>query len=418
MRNVPMCRIRRNLPSAALPDPRARAYDEVSALLRRCGTPAGARVAITAGSRGIDGVVGVLRATVRAVADAGGHPFLFSAMGSHGGGTPEGQRDVLAGLGITEDAVGAPVSCSDRVVELGETGAPLPGLPVFFAEEAAAADAVIAVNRIKPHTSFHGPHESGLLKMLTVGSGRARGAAMVHRLGWSNMVAAIEAIGAVVLDRLPVIGGLGLVQDPYERLAAVEAMAADDIAERESRLLERARALLPRLPVDDLDALVVREMGKAYSGCGMDTNVIGRLRLEGMPEPERPRVRCLGVLDLAEDSHGNATGVGLADFTTERLVRAIDRSATYLNCLTSGGPQRAAVPMAFPDDAALLDAMGQMLRPQREADVRMAVIDNTLSLDSLWVSEAVLPEVAAVEEIEVTDRRPGPAFDAAGRLLP
>ncbi|MDA0567385.1 hypothetical protein LG943_24125 [Streptomonospora sp. S1-112] len=416
MRNVPLARIRRRLPSAALADPAGRAYDQTAALLGAAGVGAGATVAITAGSRGIHGIAEVLGAVARAAADAGARPVLFSAMGSHGGGTPEGQRDVLAALGVTEETVGAPVSCSDRVVLLGETGPPLPGLPVYFAEEAAAADAIVAVNRIKPHTSFHGPHESGLLKMLTVGAGRARGAAMVHRLGWAHMVGAIAAISAVVLERLPVVGGIGLVQDPYERLSVVEGVAAEAIAEREAALLERARALLPRLPVDELDALIVREMGKTYSGCGMDTNVIGRLRLEGMAEPDRPRIRCLGVLDLSPDSHGNATGVGLADFTTERLAAAIDREATYLNCLTSGGPQRAAVPMTFPDDAALLDAMGRMLRPADEARVRMAVIDNTLALDEMWVSAAVLAEVAAAEEVEVLDRRPGPGFDDRGRL--
>ncbi|QBI54977.1 hypothetical protein [Streptomonospora litoralis] len=418
MRSVPLNRIRRSLPSAALPDPEERARAEVADLLERRAVPAGARVAFTAGSRGIGGVVGVLRGAVRAAADRGCRPFLFAAMGSHGGGTPAGQRDVLDSLGITEEALGAPVVCSDRVADLGETGDPLPGLPVYFAEEAATADAVVAVNRIKPHTSFHGPHESGLLKMLSVGAGRARGAAMVHRLGWASMVDAIAAISSAVMARVPLIGGLGLVQDPYEGLAAIEALDAGRMAEGEARLLESARRLLPRLPVDDLDALVVREMGKSYSGCGMDTNVIGRLRLEGMAEPERPRIRCLAVLDLAEDSHGNATGMGLADFTTERLARAVDRGATYLNCLTSGGPQRAAVPMTYPDDAAVLAAMGDMLRPEREADVRLAVIDNTLALDEMWVSDPVLAEVAENEEAEVTERTPELRFDSGGRLLP
>ncbi|GAB3466327.1 lactate racemase domain-containing protein [Streptomonospora sediminis] len=418
MRSVPLNRIRRSLPAAALADPGDRAREQVGALLDGSGVPAGARVAFTAGSRGIGGITEVLRGAVQAAADRGCRPLLFSTMGSHGGGTAEGQRDVLTSLGITEEAVGAPVSCSAEVVQLGETGDPLPGLPVHFAAEAAAADAIIAVNRVKPHTSFHGPHESGLLKMLSVGAGRASGAAMVHRLGWARMVEAIGAISSAVLQRAPVIGGLALVQDPYEGLAAVEGLPADGIAAGEARLLETARELLPRLPVDDLDALVVREMGKAYSGCGMDTNVIGRLRLEGMAEPARPHIRCLAVLDLAADSHGNATGVGLADFTTERLAGAIDRQSTYLNCLTSGGPQRAAVPMTYPDDAAVLEAMGTMLRPEREADVRLAVIDNTLALDRMWVSDPVLAEAAATEEIEVEERIERPRFDGAGRLLP
>lgn len=415
-----MVRIARDLPSPSnpVPDPAATAHRETVALLHRHGDLRGGRVAVTAGSRGIAGIAEVLRGAAQAVRDAGAEPLLFSAMGSHGGGTGAGQREILTALGITETATGAPVSCSDRVVTVGETGPPLPGLPVHVAEEAARADAVLAVNRVKPHTSFHGPHESGLLKMLTVGAGRAPGAATVHRLGWQHMVDAIDAIARVVIDRLPVLGGLAIVQDARERPAVIEAVAAADLRTREPELLELARGLLPRLPVDTLDGLLVREMGKAYSGCGMDTNVIGRLRLEGMPEPARPRIRCLGVLDLAEGSHGNATGVGLADLTTERLARSIDRRATYLNCLTSGGPQRAAVPMTFADDGELVDAMGQLLkvRPDHEGDARMAVIDNTLHLDSLWVSQALLPEVRAAEDVEVLDSRPC-LVDDTGRVV-
>lgn len=419
MRRVPLHRIRRALPSAALDDPEGAAYQQTAALLSGHGPLDGADVAITAGSRGIEGITDLLRGVVGAVREAGARPFLFSAMGSHGGGTGSGQRAVLASLGVTEESVGASVSCSDRVVHLGETAEPQPGLPVYFAEEAARADAIIAVNRVKPHTSFHGPHESGLLKMLTVGAGRADGAAMVHRLGWHRMVPAIEAIAAVVVDRLPVIGGIAVVQDAHEQAAAVEGVAAGALAERESELLDLARRLLPRLPVDRLDALVVRMMGKAFSGCGMDTNVIGRLRLEGMAEPENPSIRCLGVLDLDDGSHGNATGVGLADFTTERLAAKVDRTATYLNCLTSGGPQRAAVPMTFPDDAALIDAMGRMLKPHpgEEGEVRMAIIDDTLHLESLWVSDALLPEISGAEEVEVVESRPGPLFDDTGGLV-
>ncbi len=414
-----MHRITRHLPSRPVTDPAGLAYRETAALLRAHGDLRGSRVAITAGSRGIAGLTDVLAAAARAVTDAGAEPLLFSAMGSHGGGTGPGQRDILTALGVTEETTGARVSCSDRVAHLGQTAAPLPGLPVYFAEEAAQADAVLAVNRIKPHTSFHGPHESGLLKMLTVGAGRAKGAAMVHRLGWHHMVDAIDAIARVVVERLPVLGGLALVQDAHENMATIEGVPAPELATRESELLDQARGLLPRLPVDTLDALVVREIGKAYSGCGMDTNVIGRLRLEGMPEPQRPHIRCLGVLDLAEGSHGNATGIGLADMTTERLVRAVDRQATYLNCLTSGGPQRAAIPMTFADDAELVDAMGQMLKvpPDEEGDIRMAIIDNTLHLGTLWVSGAVLADVGDVETIEVTETRPGPVSGDSGRVV-
>lgn len=399
-----------------LENPAARVREETARLLSQAALPPGARVAITAGSRGIRDIADIYRVIVSAVREAECEPFLFSSMGSHGRGTAEGQREVLESLGVTEEFVGAPVICSERVRLVGETQGPLPGLPVYVAEEAAEADAVLPVNRVKPHTSFHGPQESGLMKMLAVGAGRAEGASMVHRLGWENMVDAIRSIGSVVLERLPVVGGIAVVQNGREEPAVVRGVAAEKMPEEEAGLLELARGYLPRLPADDLDVLIVREMGKDYSGTGMDTNVIGRLRLEGLPEPDSPQIRYLGVLDLSEASHGNATGVGLADFTTRRLAREIDPEATYLNCLTSGGPIRAAVPMTLEDDRTLLDAVWKALKPLRDSEVRMMVIEDTLHLERLWVSEALLREVSALEDVDVAGELNPLQFDELGRM--
>jgi hypothetical protein len=348
--------------------------------------------------------------------EAGHEPFLFSSMGSHGRGTAEGQRELLRSLGVTEEKVGAPVSCSDEVVRIGETEGPLGGLPVFVAREAAEADRVLVVNRIKPHTSFHGSHESGLMKMLAVGMGRAPGASMVHRLGWGSMVGAVESIGGAVLERLNVIGGLALVENAREETAVVRGLPGEGIPDGETALLEEARDYMPSLPVGELDLCVVREMGKNYSGTGMDTNIIGRLRLQGIPEPEEPRIQYLAVLDLSEASHGNATGVGLADFTTRRLVEKIDQEATYLNCLTSGGPGRAAVPMTLPDDEDLFEAVWKALKPESLAEVRVAVVDNTLHLGELWVSEALVEEVEGRDGAEVVGEPVPLRFDSRGRM--
>ena len=390
---------------------------EVESLLRRSALAPGSRVGITAGSRGIADAVGAYRAAVETLRSAGHSPFLFSSMGSHGRGTAEGQRELLDSLGVTEEKIGAPVLCSDEVARVGETGPPLPGLPVYAAREAVEADGVLVVNRVKPHTSFHGSHESGLMKMIAVGMGRSNGASMVHRLGWEAMVDAIISIGSAALEKLTVIGGLAIVENAREETALVRGLAASEILEGETPLLETARGYLPRLPVDRLDLCVVREMGKNYSGTGMDTNVIGRLRLQGLPEPESPSIRYLGVLDLSEASHGNANGVGLADFTTERLANKIDREATYLNCLTSGGVIRAAVPMTLSDDRSLFEAAWQALKPERAEEVRLAVIDNTLRLEKLWVSEGLAPEMEDRQGGEVSgDPRPL-EFDAEGRLI-
>lgn len=406
--------VRQRFDAPSVPDLSAAVRKEVHKLLREATLAPGARVGITAGSRGIAGVAEVCRAAVETLKEAGYEPFLFSSMGSHGGGTAEGQRDLLTSLDVTEEKVGAPVSCSDEVVELGETGPPLAGLPVYVAREAVESDAVLVLNRVKPHTSFHGPHESGLLKMLAVGMGRAKGATMVHRLGWDRMSDSVAAIGGAVLDRLRILGGLALVENAREETAVVEGLAPGDLLGGEARLLKTAWSLMPSLPVDDIDLLVVREMGKDYSGTGMDTNIIGRLRLEGIPEPERPRIKYLAVLELSEASHGNATGIGLADFTTERLVARVDRKATYLNCLTTGGPIRAAIPMIYPTDEDLFEAALQALKPDSPEDVRLVIVDNTLHLGTSWLSENLageLKEGAGVvgEPVEL-------GFDTTGRM--
>ncbi len=416
MDGLKLVKIRQSFEAPVVAGPEERVFEETARLLSESGLRGGASVAITAGSRGIRGIRRMCEAAARAAREAGCEPFFFASMGSHGRGTPEGQREVLESLDITEEGVGAPVSCSERVVRVGETSGPLAGLPVYFAEEAAEAGAVLALNRIKPHTSFRGPRESGLMKMLAVGAGRAEGAAMVHGLGWENMAGAIQSIGNVILDELPVLGGIAVVQNGREEPAVVEGVPAARLLEREPELLEVARGLLPRLPVDGLDALVVRRMGKDYSGTGMDTNVIGRLRLEGLPEPESPAIRHLGVLDLTESSRGNATGVGLADFTTRRLVEKIDREATYLNCLTSGSPTRAAIPMTLEDDRELLEAIWQSLKLQDGSGVRLAVIEDTLHLEELWLSEAAAKEALQKEGIEAVGDPTPLGFDPDGAL--
>jgi hypothetical protein len=415
LEGLKLVEVRQSFEAPAVTDVSETVREEVGKLLRRRNLPPGSRVGITAGSRGVNDAVEVYRACVKTLIEVGHSPFLFAAMGSHGRGTADGQRDLLGSLGVTEEKIGAPVFCSDEVLGLGETIGPRTGLPVYAAREAAEADGILIVNRVKPHTSFHGPHESGLMKMLAVGMGRARGAEMVHRLGWGAMVEAVESIGGAALERLPVIGGLAVVENAREQTALIQGLLPEEISDGESHLLELAREYMPALPLDEMDVLVVREMGKNYSGTGMDTNVIGRLRLEGLPEPQRPSIHYLAVLDLSEASHGNATGVGLADFVTERLAAKVDREATYLNCLTSGGPIRAAVPMTLPDDRSVFEAIWKALKPERDADVRLMIVDNTLHLGRLWVSERLVGELAERERVEVVGEPFPLQFDAEGR---
>lgn len=399
MDEIRLLKVRQHFEAPVVSDLYQEVRREVGRLVDSYARDSGSRIAITAGSRGVSDAVEVYQAIVKTLEDMGHEPFLFAAMGSHGRGTAEGQRELLGSLGVTEEKVGAPVLCSDEVVQLGETTSPLAGLPVYAAREAVEADGVLAVNRVKPHTSFHGAYESGLMKMISVGMGRAKGATMVHRLGWGSMVEAVESIGSVVLDRTPTVGGLAIVENARKEIAQVKGLTAAELPSGEPPLLELARSYMPRLPVDGLDLCVVREMGKNYSGTGMDTNIIGRLRLQGLPEPEEPFIQCLAVMDLSAASHGNATGVGLADFTTERLAEKVDREATYLNCLTSGGPIRAAIPMTLPDDEAVFEAVWKALKPEGANQVRIAVIDNTSQLEDLWISENLISELDEESEV-------------------
>ena len=417
MDQIRLVKVRQHFEAPTVPDLAREVRDELESLLQQYQLESNSRVAITAGSRGINDAVEVYQAAVELLKEEGHEPFLFSSMGSHGRGTADGQRDLLRSLGVTEEKIGAPVLCSAEVVQLGETEEPLAGLPVYASKEAAEADGILAINRVKPHTSFHGPYESGLMKMLAVGMGRDKGASMVHQLGWSSMVESIESIGGAVLERLPVIGGLAIIENAHEETALVKGLPGSEIPESETQLLELARDYMPFLPIDQADLCVVREMGKNYSGTGMDTNVIGRLRLQGIPEPTEPAIQFLAVLDLSEASHGNATGVGLADFTTERLVEKIDYEATYLNCLTSGGPIRAAVPITLPTDEALFEAVWQALKPERLGEVRLLIVNNTLHLEEMWISETLLEMVEDREEIEVVGEPFPLEFDSGGYMI-
>ena len=365
----------------------------------------GARVAITAGSRGIGDLPAVLRAAADVVREAGGDPFIAPCMGSHGGATAEGQRAVLEGLGVTEETVGAEIVSSMDVVSVGESAL---GGPVWASRDVAEADGVIVVNRVKPHTDFHGEVESGLVKMLVIGAGKHAGALSAHghtiRHGFP---AVLRDHGEKLLAGLPVLCGIALVEDQREHTALLEVLRPDEFFTREHELLARAYELLPRLPFDQLDVLVVDELGKDVSGTGMDTNVIGRVSFWGGGErPARPRITRIFVRGLTPATHGNACGIGMADFTTARCVAGIDRAATDLNCITSNGPEDARIPIACAHDREALAVALQTAGVRDPADVRLAWVRDTGHLERIAVSEALLDEVRAGETL----RPAGPLF--------
>jgi len=409
-----MVRVRQRFPRPRVADAAGEVRAELARLNLQSRIRPGDRIAITAGSRGIREIVSVLRSAADAVRAAGGEPCLVGAMGSHGGGTADGQRRLLAHLGITPEAVGAPVSTSMETVEVGRTPR---GFTAYCDRVAASCDGILVVNRIKPHTGFREPFGSGLMKMLGVGLGKAPGATQIHREGAGEpMARAIREIAECVLRGGRILGGLAIVENAYDETARIVAVPPERIVADEPVLFREARGLMPKLPVDAMDLLIVDEMGKNYSGTGMDVNVIGRWRIAGVPEPDAPRAERIAVLRLSEASEGNAQGIGLADFTTRALVDRIDFGATYLNCIVSTYVQRAMLPMVLATERdAVMAALGSvgLAAPNGARVVR---VPNTLHVDEAWVSVPLVRDLEGRPEVAVEGEPEAMRFDAAGRL--
>jgi len=372
----------------------------------------GMSVAVTAGSRGITNIALILKAVVHVLRDLGAKPFIVSAMGSHGGGTTPGQERVLHHLGITEESVGAPFRMTSTAVEMGTTES---GRTLFVDAEAAKADGIFVVNRIKPHTAFRESLASGLLKMLSVGLGKVPGATQVHKLGSSGLYSGVLEIGLLALRKLPVLGGLAIVENSLEETARLEVLLPEEMEEKERELLRYSWELLPRLPLGTLDLLMIEEIGKNYSGTGMDTNVIGRWKDMDVKGPITPEIKRIVVLRLCEASEGNANGIGMADFTTRKLVEAIDWKATLTNVHTTGFWSRAFCP-PFPgsDREAIRWALDSLKQPP-DVPLSAARIRNTLHLEELWLNEAASSAAKDCEKIgELQPLR----FNEEGDLLP
>lgn len=400
-----MAPIRQRVTEDAVTDPVACMVEQLRALPLAGPVRQGMRVAIGVGSRGIHGIAELVAALAAELRALGAAPFVVPAMGSHGGGTAEGQRAVLEGYGITAAALGVPIESAMDTVVIGETAA---GMPVHVDARAARADGLVVINRIKPHTAFRGPTESGLLKMLAVGLGKERGAATIH--GW-GLAEALPAAAQEVIDRLPVIAGIGIVENGCHRPAHVEVIAAQRLAEREPELLRLAWEHLPRVPLCPLDVLVLRRIGKEISGTGMDLNVVGMWRRTGGTVD--PQIRALVALELTPQSRGNGIGVGYADVITQRLRDAVDPAATAKNCLTSGNYNGAKLPITFPSDREAIAAVLPTVEPER---ARLVIAPSTLELQTLWISEALIAEAEQHPDLELVGPAGELAFDDAGTL--
>jgi hypothetical protein len=374
----------------------------------------GASVAVAVGSRGIADIAPVVREVVARLKAAGLAPFIVPAMGSHGGATAEGQVEVLATRGVTEASVGAPIRATMDAVSLGEAD----GIPLFLDRNAAEAAGVVLINRVKPHTDFVGPIESGLMKQLVIGLGKQTGADHYHRLGVvRGLEDTIPTAARALLEKVNVVLGVALVENERHQTAALRVVAPDEIEQVEQELLKLARQHLPGLPLDDIDLLIVDEIGKDISGNGLDPNVVGKAAAAySVPRP-RPRVSRIFVRDLTRDTHGNAAGLGVTDAITTRLLGKIDARATATNAFTSCAPEDAKTPAAFACDHDAIVSLLTTVRPATTADLRLVHIRNTMDLARLWVSAGCLVQLPGPPAVTIDPTPRELLFDARGDLV-
>jgi len=360
----------------------------------------GSSIAIAVGSRGIANIHRIVKATADYIKAQGGTPFIVPAMGSHGGATAEGQREVLESYGITETYTGVPIKSSLDVVELPQGDLPN---KVYMDKYAYEADGSIVINRVKLHTDYHGPLESGVMKMLVIGLGKHAQALAIHNYGATGLKEYIPPTARQILKYGNIILGIAITENAYDETAGISALKPAEIEQEEMKLLQWVRENMPSLPVKRLDVLIIDEFGKDISGVGIDPNIIGRTRIKTEPEPEYPDITSIMLLDLTEKSHGNAIGMGLADIITRRVFDKIDFQATYQNVVTSSFLERGFVPIIVDDEQT---GLSYALRSCGLADInnpRIIRIKNTLTLDKIWVSQAVLDELTHQEHIEIVD---------------
>ena len=362
--------------------------------LRKKGLPEkireGQSIAITAGSRGIANIDLILATIVDEVKKAGGDPFLVPAMGSHGGATPEGQIEVLKSLGVTPESVGAPIKSSMEIDEVGRLDG---DIPVFLDRHALQADGIIVVGRVKPHTDFKGEIESGLMKMMAIGLGNQKGAEMIHWHKYDGYHRLMPEAARLIMEKTSIILGIALLENARHETAIVKALEPHEIEGEEKRLIETAKEMLPRIPFEEVDVLIVEEIGKNISGVGMDTNVTGRFWMPGEHDPRAPSIGKIVVLDLSEETHGNAIGIGLADLTTLRAAQKIDHHSTYVNCLTQGSGETGKIPPSLPNDRDAIATAIRICGPVEPTRARVVRIKNTQELEKIWISESLAEEV-------------------------
>lgn len=376
----------------------------------------GMSIAVTAGSRGLHCYPELMKELILQLKELGAKPFIIPAMGSHGGATAQGQKELLAGYGITEEAMGAPIRSSMDTVQAALTDS---GEPVWIDRYAWEADGIVLFNRIKPHTGFRGDFESGLVKMAAIGLGKQRGAETVHAGGPALMAQRVRDFGTRAIQASRVLFGVATVEDSFDRVCGIRVLTAPEILAEEPRLLEKAKAMMPSILLEELDVLIVDRIGKNISGPGMDPNIT-HTYLPGAPISEdlrAKRARRVVVLDLTEETHGAAMGIGMADITTRQLWKKMDLEATYPNCLTSGATHSAKLPMFFDSHRLAIQAAVKTLNQTDKSNLRIVRIQDTLHLEEIWISQALLPEAEKHPRLQLLSSLQPLPFDQKGNLF-
>lgn len=374
----------------------------------------GKKIAITAGSRGLYQYPKILQLLGEFIRERGGRPYLIPSMGSQGGGKLEGQLMILKGLGITEELVNIPILPTVESVLLGERE----GIPIYCNKGYLTMDGIVLLNRIKPHTDYTASIESGICKMMAIGMGSYLGAKTIHAYAFAHgYEKAILSAFELMLDRLPVLFGLGVLENYRGRTSVVKAMLPEEIVDVEKGLLVEAKNETVKLPFDDLDVLVIGEMGKNISGTGIDTKVVGRFIERGELIPMKPDIQRIVVLSMTRESEGNATGIGTADIITKELFEDIDIEDTSLNCITSMTPEQGRIPCVVENDREAIAAAIETLGFVDERAIRLVYIKNTSFLETMYVSQSLLREVEEDPRLSVIGPPQALDFDKEGSLL-
>jgi hypothetical protein len=410
-----MARVRQKFHAPKIDDIPAEVESQLAALNLGEKVQSGQTVAITAGSRGIANIALTIKSICDHVKSIGGVPIIVPAMGSHGGGTAEGQRAIIEGYGVTEEFTGAEIRASMETVVVDETSH---GIPVHFDKVAFECDHVVVCGRVKPHTGFVGPIESGLHKMMLIGLGKHEGAKIYHRaiLDYS-FPEIIQAVADSVLRKCDILCGVAIVENAYDETRTIEAVAPENFYERECELLKLSVESMPKLPFDSVQLLIIDEIGKNISGSGMDTNIIGRKYNDhAATEKDNVKVRRIFVRGLTEATHGNACGLGMAEFTNTRTAQAVDKKITAINSLTGGHPSAAGIPCHFDSDREVIENALATVGFVEPENARVVQIADTLHLGEVLVSEACLAEIADRNDLEVIDGPFEMPFDEEGNL--